>query len=215
MKPTVPEVRPLVWTLYKRSAVGCCWHAVLSDGNREDSFVLARARDVLAGSSGCRHEECRRLALLLPRMSRTQRRKLAGQKVEPWRPPSDAHRIGGGYRSPCRACGYVRKRLPSWATPGAVFALRGGVHRIVGRGSTNRGTPLNMHFRDFVRAVAVSVVEPAPPDTPCSKAVFGEFLKEYLATPQFEAEELEHALHVVCKESKESKESEERGGIVS
>lgn len=197
MKPTVPEVLPFVRALYRRSAVGCCWHVVLDDRNVEDFFVDVTARDVLSGANGCAAEECRELARVLPRMSCTQRRKLAAQKIAPWRPPSDEHRLGGGYRSPCRGCGYIRRRLPSWAKHGAIFALRGRAYRIVSCGSSNRGTPCNMHRWDRVLASPLEEAAPTLPDAPCTKASVGEALDRIFALPEFTAEDLHAALHVV------------------
>ena len=72
MKPTVPEVLPLVQTIYARHCAGCCLHIVLDDGNVDDDevqFCLDRA--VTAG-----HADCQRCAELLVRMSKTQRLKL-------------------------------------------------------------------------------------------------------------------------------------------
>lgn len=75
VKPTVPEVLPLVQALYQteRGACGCCLHAVLDDGNVLDDHVaysMQRAEE--AG-----HQDCRALAALLLRMSKTQRLKLS------------------------------------------------------------------------------------------------------------------------------------------
>lgn len=73
MKPTVPEVLPLVKALYKRNGVGCCLHVMLDDGNVSDStaaFCLQCARD--AG-----HHDCEELASKLRIMSPTQRKKLS------------------------------------------------------------------------------------------------------------------------------------------
>ncbi len=72
MKPTVPDVLPLVRTLYRRDSAGCCWHSVLDDGNVSDESVAYVVAHLLCGAT-----ECAALADLLPRMSRTQRRKLA------------------------------------------------------------------------------------------------------------------------------------------
>lgn len=195
-KPNVPEALPWVRSLYRRDVVGCCWHSVLSDRNVEDALVMIIAQDVLSGVRGCSAEACRELARLLPRMSRTQRRKLAGQKIEPWRSPSDAHRVGGGYRSPCRGCGYLRKRLPPWAKHGAIFALRGRAYRIVSCGSSNGGTPGNMHFRDRVLAAPLDEIAPTLPDVPCAKAAVADALDQIFALPAFTAEDLQAALHV-------------------
>ncbi len=81
MKPTVPEVAPLVRALYRgddecsrgSGNVGGHLHIVLDDGNIETghvSFCLDRALE-----DDC--ETCARLARVLLQMSRTQRSKLA------------------------------------------------------------------------------------------------------------------------------------------
>lgn len=72
MKPTVPEVTPLVEALYQRHGAGCCLHIVLDDGNVRDSdvdFCVTYAEE-----QG--HEDCLHLAQQLRAMSRTQRAKL-------------------------------------------------------------------------------------------------------------------------------------------
>lgn len=75
VKPTVPEVLPLVQSLYRKHSAGCCWHVVLDDGNTEKVFVEVSARNVTRWP--CKHnEECNKLAKLLPLMSRTQLTKL-------------------------------------------------------------------------------------------------------------------------------------------
>ena len=73
MKPTVPEVQPLVDALYKRNGVGCCLHIVLDDGNFCDDSV----RFCIEQSGIEHHEDCLKLGNLLLLMSRTQRKKLA------------------------------------------------------------------------------------------------------------------------------------------
>jgi hypothetical protein len=78
MKPTVPEVLPIVRELYARHSAGCCWHVVLDNGNVHRDFVLSTAHDILVGGNWpCRSDACRRLAELLPEMSTTQIRKLS------------------------------------------------------------------------------------------------------------------------------------------
>ena len=74
-KPTVPEVSPLVKLLYStpQGGVGCCLHIVLDDQNVADGdvdFCIQCAKE-----KG--HPECLELALLLRRMSKTQRLKLS------------------------------------------------------------------------------------------------------------------------------------------
>lgn len=72
MKPTIPEVWPLVCSLYARNPVGCCLHVLLDDGNvdaKTAQFCVQYARE-----QG--HEDCIQLAGLLVEMSATQRTKL-------------------------------------------------------------------------------------------------------------------------------------------
>lgn len=71
-KPTVPDVRPLVESLYNRHQAGCCLHIVLDDGNLADDDVEFCLLDALELD----HQDCAHLARLLLRMSRTQRREL-------------------------------------------------------------------------------------------------------------------------------------------
>lgn len=81
MKPTVPEVLPLVRAVYRRHSAGCCLHVVLDDGNAEQHF----AESCLAGVDA-EHEDCRQLAAALVLMSFTQRAKLSslvGRRA-PW-----------------------------------------------------------------------------------------------------------------------------------
>lgn len=69
---TVPEVIQEVEALYRRSAVGCCLHVVLDDGNVDDSHVQFCIEQAV--ESG--HLECEALARKLWTMTKTQRRKL-------------------------------------------------------------------------------------------------------------------------------------------
>lgn len=76
-KPTVPEVLPVARAYYAipGNGAGGCLHIVLEDGNISDADVrfcadLAETKGDLIGHS---------LAVLLGRMSRTQRSKLRGQ----------------------------------------------------------------------------------------------------------------------------------------
>lgn len=73
MKPTIPQVLPLVRALYARHCAGCCLHILLDDGNVED----AHADFCIDYAMGEGHAECLRLAQLLRAMSKTQRRKLS------------------------------------------------------------------------------------------------------------------------------------------
>ncbi len=78
-RPTVPEVMPLVRALYKRHSAGCCWHLVLDDGNYTSvSWCVDRI-----AKEGCYEApalECLALAMVLPKMTVTQLRKLANGK---------------------------------------------------------------------------------------------------------------------------------------
>ena len=76
MKPTVPEVRPLVRELYGRHSAGCCLHVVLDDGNVQDDSV--RFCIEWARGRGC--AECERLGEVLLQMSKTQRLKLGAAR---------------------------------------------------------------------------------------------------------------------------------------
>jgi hypothetical protein len=78
MKPTVPEVLPLVWDLYDRSLDGCCLHIVLDDGNVDDAsvkFCMRYAEEMV-------HWECLCLAETLLHMSKTQRTQLSSRAYE-------------------------------------------------------------------------------------------------------------------------------------
>jgi hypothetical protein len=75
-KPTVPEVLPLVQTVYARNEAGCCLHILLDDGNIKDNhaeFCLKYARE-----HG--HADCIALAEKLVLMTQSQRWKLAKHK---------------------------------------------------------------------------------------------------------------------------------------
>lgn len=78
-RATVPEIAPLVHALYKRNAVGCCWHVVLDDGNVHDDHVAACVADLDRS-----HDDCVALAVPLTEASRTQRTKLSSQ-IWTWR----------------------------------------------------------------------------------------------------------------------------------
>lgn len=74
VKPTVPDVLPLVWELYDtdHGAVGGCLHIVLDDPNYSDSSVdfcikTAEARNYMM---------CLKLVKMIRQMSLTQRKKL-------------------------------------------------------------------------------------------------------------------------------------------
>lgn len=74
-RPTVPEVLPLVRALYARHGAGCCWHVVLDDGNYDCvSWCVDRIEKEGCYDGG--DTECFALAELLPRLSKTQLRKL-------------------------------------------------------------------------------------------------------------------------------------------
>lgn len=72
MKPTIPEVLPLIKKLYARDCVGCCLHVVLDDGNIKKHSVescIGYAREK-------KHKDCEELAILLSQMSNAQRRRI-------------------------------------------------------------------------------------------------------------------------------------------
>lgn len=72
-KPTVPDAKPLVAMVYAGHPAGCCLHIVLDDQNVSDSsvdFCIEWAREK-------KHALCEVLALMLRRMTKTQRMKLA------------------------------------------------------------------------------------------------------------------------------------------
>lgn len=73
MKPTLPEVLPLVCAVYRRHGAGCCLHIVMDDGNVGDGS--ARFSLALAQVKG--HADCIAAAEMLVQMSKTQRRKIA------------------------------------------------------------------------------------------------------------------------------------------
>lgn len=75
MRPTVPDVLPLVKAIYSRpdGVVGCCLHIVLDDENISDADVTL----CLEKAKQCGHEDCSQVATLLLQMSKTQRKKLA------------------------------------------------------------------------------------------------------------------------------------------
>lgn len=78
MKPTLPEVLPLVEALYARNSVGCCLHIVLDDGNVEGGSVEFCIDQAMERG----HKECEELARMLTLMSKTQRRKLANTRFK-------------------------------------------------------------------------------------------------------------------------------------
>lgn len=82
MKPTVPEVLPLMYAVYDRSPAGCCAHIILDDDNIEDQhaeFCLQEARDH-------EHLDCIALCEALIQMSPTQRHKLYNSPRPPFIP---------------------------------------------------------------------------------------------------------------------------------
>lgn len=69
------RAQELFLRLYKRHSAGCCLHVVLDDGNADDEVV--RWTLVNVGGDACKDPaECRELAEILLRMSKTQRLKL-------------------------------------------------------------------------------------------------------------------------------------------
>lgn len=78
MKPTVPEILPLVRQIYARSPLGCCLHIVLDDGNIQGSHV----RFCLGQAIERGHLDCERVASALLLMSRTQRTKIYNSRKD-------------------------------------------------------------------------------------------------------------------------------------
>jgi hypothetical protein len=71
-RPTVPDVLPLVRSIYTRHCAGCCLHILTDDCNVDDdsaAFCLETARE-----RG--HAECITAAEMLVQMTTTQRRKV-------------------------------------------------------------------------------------------------------------------------------------------
>jgi hypothetical protein len=102
----------------------------------------------------------------------------------------------------CVKCGNPpRRKLPAWATPGAIFALRGTVYRIVSSPcSTNEGTPGYSHFRDYVIAEPVKGDPWKFPEVPTPKAVVAEALGRLRALPRFFVPQLETVSRLVRPE---------------
>lgn len=73
MKPTIPQVLPLVRAVYRRHGAGCCLHVLTDDCNVNDES--ARFCLDLARKEG--HADCIAAAEMLVQMSKTQRRKVA------------------------------------------------------------------------------------------------------------------------------------------
>ena len=98
---------------------------------------------------------------------------------------------------PCPGCGFVSRKLPPWATYGAVFALDGRAYRILGVGSSNGRHERHLHFDDTV------VVEPVRgehwqlPDTPCPVAAFDDAMKAMRRLPRFDGVDLARAMVAV------------------
>ena len=72
MKPTVPEVLPLLHAVYSRHAAGCCAHIVTDDDNTEDHCAEYCLQQALEQG----HADCIALCDALVQMSPTQRHKL-------------------------------------------------------------------------------------------------------------------------------------------
>ena len=81
-KPTIPEVLPLIRAYYAKddNSAGGSLHIVLEDGNIHDVYLLYAQQ--WAQERG--DEDGERLVLLLMRMSRTQRSKLASMSHYFW-----------------------------------------------------------------------------------------------------------------------------------
>jgi hypothetical protein len=93
IKPTLPEIAPLIREIYGSHPGGCCWHIVLDDGNVEDGHVRWVVDEWLSrpeSAERCKtRQACMKLGELLPRMSRTQRSKMVRYAFasDPTRPP--------------------------------------------------------------------------------------------------------------------------------
>lgn len=80
IKPTTLDAIPLTKTIYERSAVGCCLHILLDDQNIDDSHVIFCLEEALKNN----HEDCIRLSIMLLKMSKTQRLKVANDADRCW-----------------------------------------------------------------------------------------------------------------------------------
>lgn len=69
MRPTIAAAMTMKRGIYARSAVGCCLHIVLDDGNIADGDIRSCIREAL--DKDC--VPCLELAHVLLAMSRTQR----------------------------------------------------------------------------------------------------------------------------------------------
>lgn len=83
MKPTIPEVLPLVRQVYSRNAAGCCLHVTLDDHNIKTSHVeLCLQTAIEAG-----HPVCEELARKLLAMSWSQRDRIMTKYYDSEREP--------------------------------------------------------------------------------------------------------------------------------
>ena len=88
MKPTVPEVIPLMYAVYDRNHAGCCAHIVTDDDNTEDHHAEWCLQEALKH----KHTVCIALCEALVQMSPTQRHQLYRTP----RPPVISERIRAG-----------------------------------------------------------------------------------------------------------------------
>ncbi len=72
---TIPQVLPEIQKFFEETEAGCCLHTVLDDGNVRDSNVIW----CINFAQELKHKECERIGRILFIMSRTQRKKIAGQ----------------------------------------------------------------------------------------------------------------------------------------
>lgn len=107
----------------------------------------------------------------------------------------DGHRFDD-VSAPCEKCGFQRRPLPSWATPGAIFGLDGSAYRIVAVGSSNRDTPGHAHHQD--QATVERLGDTAGPwALPAAGSTVGELataLRQMRELPTFYAHEIDRAL---------------------
>jgi hypothetical protein len=69
-----------------------------------------------------------------------------------YRTTVDGHRLDDKSAA-CEKCGFWRPPMPAWFTAfGTRFRFVGRIWTVVGLGSTNRYTPGNAHFEDYIIA---------------------------------------------------------------
>lgn len=82
MKPTIPEVLPLIRELYAQPgcALGCCLYTITENSNYEQ----ATADYCLEAAQERQHPRCVEVLQLLVQMSNTQRKKLSSMPHYSW-----------------------------------------------------------------------------------------------------------------------------------